>query len=58
MDSTTVAKAVTAVITGMATIAATVFAVSIDWLTPELTVTVGTAVTALMVWLVPNQSVE
>lgn len=58
MDQTTVAKAIVALLTGMATVAATVFAVNVDWLTPELTVTVGSAVTALLVWLVPNKTVE
>ncbi len=58
MDQTTVAKAIVAVLTGLATVAATVFAVNVDWLTPELTVTIGSAVTALLVWLVPNKTVE
>ncbi len=58
MDKTSVAKAVTAVVSGVATIAATIFAVNVDWLTPELAVTIGTGVTALLVWLVPNKPVE
>jgi len=58
MEQTTVAKAITAIITGFATIAATVFSQSVDWLTPELTVTIGSAITALLVWLVPNKPVE
>ena len=58
MDQTTVAKAIAAVVAGLATIAATVFAVNVDWLTPELSVTVGTMLTAVLVWLVPNQSVD
>lgn len=58
MDKTTVGKAIAAVLAGLATIAATVFSVDVDWLTPELTVTIGTALTALLVWLVPNKPVE
>jgi len=58
MEPTTIAKAVTAVVSGLATIAATIFAVNVDWLTPELAVTVGSALTALLVWLVPNEPVE
>lgn len=58
MDQTTVTKAITAVLTGAATIAATVFAVNVDWLTPELTVTIGTALTAFLVWLLPNSPVD
>jgi len=58
MDKTTMAKAVTAVITGLATIAGVVFSVNVDWLTPELAVSIGAGVTALMVWLVPNEPVE
>ena len=58
MDQMSVAKAITAVLTGAATIAATVFAVNVDWLTPELTVTLGSVFTAVLVWLVPNQPVE
>ena len=58
MEQTTTGKAIAAVLAGMATIAATVFSVDVDWLTPELTVTIGSALTALLVWLVPNKTVE
>lgn len=58
MEQTTIAKAITAVLTGLATVAATVFAVNVDWLSPELTVTIGSAIGALLVYLVPNEPVE
>ncbi len=58
MEQTTTAKAVTAVLSGLVTIAATVFAVQWDWLTPELTVTVGTLLTAVLVYFVPNEPVD
>lgn len=58
MEPMTVAKAIAAVLSGLATIAATVFAVNVEWLTPELTVTIGTALSAILVYMVPNKSVE
>lgn len=58
MDQTTVGKAIAAVLTGLATIAATVFAVNVDWLSPELTVTIGSALGALLVYFVPNKPVD
>jgi hypothetical protein len=57
MEMTT-GKAVAAVLTGLATIAATVFGVNTGWFTPELSVTIGSALTALLVYLVPNKEVE
>jgi hypothetical protein len=58
MEQMTVAKAIAAVLAGLATIASTVFAVNVDWLSPELTVTIGTAIGALLVYLVPNEPVD
>jgi len=58
MEKTSVAKAVTAVVSGLATIFATVFSADISWLTPELTVSIGTGITAFLVWMVPNDTVE
>ena len=55
---TSSAKAITAIITGFATIAATVFAVEMEWFTPELAVTMGVAFSSLLVYLVPNKEVK
>jgi len=51
-------KAFAAIIGGVATVAAVYFSVNIDWLSPELTVMIGTALNALLVYMVPNQPVE
>jgi len=58
MEQTTTGKALAAVIGGIATIAATVFSMNMDWLSPELTVTIGSALSALLVYFVPNKPVE
>ena len=58
MEQTTTGKALAAVLGGLATIAATVFSVNMDWLSPELTVTLGAALSALLVYFVPNKPVE
>ena len=58
MEQMSMDKAIAAVITGIAAIAATVFSVNTDWLSPELVVTLGSVFTAAVVWLVPNKPVE
>ena len=58
METTSMTKAITAIITGVATVAATIWSIDIGWLSPEMTVTIGSVVTALMVWLVPNKVVD
>ena len=58
METTTMNKAFTAIITGFATVVATYFSTDMGWLSPELTTTIGSALTALMVWLVPNKTVD
>ena len=55
---TSIAKAITAMLTGLVTIAATVFAVDLGWFSPELAVTAGVAFSTLLVYLVPNKEVK
>jgi len=58
MEQTTTGKALAAIIGGVATVAATIFSINMDWLSPELTVTIGSALSALLVYFVPNKPVE
>jgi len=58
MEKTSMTKAIVAIVTGVGTILATAFSVNMEWLSPELTVTIGSAVTALLVWLVPNKVID
>ena len=54
MDMGKVSKAIVAVIGGVGTLMGIVFGADVSWLTPELTVAIGSVLTTLMVYLVPN----
>jgi hypothetical protein len=58
MEKTSMSKAFAAIIGGMATIAAVYFSFNVDWLSPEVTLTLGTALNALLVYMVPNKPIE
>ncbi len=54
MDITKFNKAIVAIIGGAATVASMLFGANVDFLTPELIAAVGSIVTSILVFAVPN----
>ena len=54
MDIGAVNKAIVSVIGGLATLASMIFGANVDFLSPELIAAVGSVVTSILVYAIPN----
>jgi CBS-domain-containing membrane protein len=55
---TSIDKAIVAILGGLATVAAMSFGVNVDWATPELLGSIGSVLSAILVYVVPNKEPE